>query len=319
MGRGERRVRSMTWGCVLAWTATMGWCTAAEPLRLGPYGREPKAPVPSGPPAIIWFHAVKTNSLESLRLALDSHLPNHVMVSYMHRLDAAWEQSDEALKAIEMVRQSGARLIWCRGLWPYYKNQGIGLRTLGDPNYYVQEIRTLRAEARAMKADGVALDVEPYGHSPIKSWFKSGGGLTHRERMALQEAVQAALAEVGQVDFVLPAGSLRRDHPYNVLSSLGESRISETTYTQQDGKARSVPYPYEIFGAHVSSRKWSFASAGRTCFLVQELLDRSQVWSDKQGLFLYASGAECLKVARDLHEYGQAVLARGTRTLASGQ
>jgi len=220
---------------------------------------------------------------------------------------------------VQRLQKTGARLIWCRCLWPYYKNQGIGLRILGDPNYYVREIRALRDEARAMKADGVALDVEPYGHSPIKSWFKAGGGLTHRERTALQEAVRAALEEVGQVDFVLPAGSLRKEHPYNVLSSLGESRISETTYTQQAGQPRAAPYPYEIFGAHVSGRKWSFASAGRTCYLVRELLDRSQVWSDKQGLFLYASGADCLQVARDLREYGQAVLAGGARTVASGQ
>jgi len=310
MRRCERHLMTMTMGCVLVWTLVTGWCTAAQPLRLGPYGREQQAPAPSGPPAIIWFHAVKTNSLESLRLALDSRLPNHVMVSYMHRRDAVWEESDEALKAIEMVRRSGARLIWCRDLWPYYKNQGIGLQSLRDPNYYVQEVRALRAEAQAMKADGVALDVEPYGHSPIKPWFKSGGGLSQRELTAMRAAIQAALEEVGQVEFVLPAGSLRKDHPYNLLSSLGERRISESTYYQEAGAVRPVPYPYEIFGAHVSSRKWSFAPAGRACFLIQELLDRSQVWSDKQGLFLYASGPDCLKVAKDLRDYAKALCQR---------
>ena len=93
----------------------------------------------------------------------------------------------------------------------------------------------------------------------------------------------------------MPAGSLQKDHPYNLLSRLGVQRISENTYYQDGGTVRPVPYPFEIFGAHVSGRKWSFAPAGQSCYLVDELFDRSQVWSAKQGLFLYATGPDSLK------------------------
>jgi hypothetical protein len=265
-------------------------------------------PGPSGPPAIIWFHSVKSNSIQSLRTALSSRLPNHVMISYMHRRDADLQKSREALEAIDLVRKSGARLIWCRDLWPYYKNQGISEAVLTDPNYYVQEIRALRAEAQAMRADCVALDVEPYGLSPLKSVFKAGCKLTRQDLKAMDQAIQAAIQEAGQVDFVLPAGSLQKDHPYNLLSRLGIQRISEGTYYQDGSVVRPVPYPYEIFGVHVSYRKWSFAPAGRSCFMVDDLFDRSQVWSAKQGLFLYSTGPDSPKVAKALLDYGNAIV-----------
>jgi hypothetical protein len=179
---------------------------------------------------------------------------------------------------------------------------------LVDPNYYVQEIRSLRAEAQAMSADGVALDVEPYGHSPLKPAFKSGLRLRHQDLKVMAQAIQAAVQQAGQVEFVLPAGSLQKDHPYNLLSGLGVQRISESTYYEDSGTVRSVPYPYEIFGAHVSCRKWSFAPGGQSCFLVDELFDRSQVWSAKQGLFLYSTGPDSLKVAKALQDYTNAIL-----------
>ena len=317
MRRCERRVLTWTMGCVLAWTVMPGWSATVQPLK--GLGQVQQDPVPSGPPAIIWFHAVKSNSVESLRTALASRLPNHVMISYMHRRDADWQKSQEAQEAIDLVRQSGAKLIWCRDLWPYYKNQGIGESVLVDPNYYVQEIRALRAEAVAMKADAVALDVEPYGHSPLKSSFKSGLKLSHKDLKAMGQAIQSAIQQVGQVEFVLPAGSLQKDHPYNLLSRLGVLRITENTYYQDGGTVRPVPYPYEIFGAHVSSRKWSFAPAGRSCYLVDELFDRSQVWSAKQGLFLYATGPDSLKVAKALKDYTEALVAKGKKTVVASQ
>jgi hypothetical protein len=297
--------------CVMAWGMEAGWSVTVQPLKgLGQVSPVLQDPVPSGPPAIIWFHAVKSNSMESLRTALASRLPNHVMISYMHRRDADWQKSQEALEAIDLVKKSGARLIWCRDLWPYYKNQGIGESVLIDPNYYVQEIRTLRTEAVAMKADAVALDVEPYGHSPLKPLFKSGLKLSRQNLKAMAQAIQSAIQQTGQVEFVLPAGSLQKDHPYNLLSRLGVLRISEHTYYQDGGTVRPVPYPFEIFGAHVSGRKWSFAPTGKSCFLVDELFDRSQVWSAKQGLFLFASGPDSPSVAKALQDYTKAILQR---------
>jgi len=313
MRRLGKRDVVLALACVAALGSQAGWSVTVQSLSgLGRVAQAPQEPVPSGPPAIIWFHPVKSNSIQSLRVALSSRLPNHVMISYMHRRDADWQKSREAMEAIEVVRQSGARLIWCRDLWPYYKNKGIGEGVLADPNYYVQEIRSLRAEGQAMKADCVALDVEPYGHSPLKSLFKSGLKLSRRDLNAMAQAIQAAIQEVGQVEFVLPAGSLQKDHPYNLLSSLGTRRISESTYYQDSGTVRPVPYPFEIFGAHVSPRKWSFASSGRSCFMAEDLFNRSQIWSSKQGLFLYSSGPDSLKVAKALQDYTQDLVARST-------
>lgn len=301
----------VTLACGMAWATKPGCCMAVQTLGgLGPAAQVQMDRVPSGPPAIIWFHAAKSNPLQSLRMALSSRLPNHVMVSSMHRREADWQSSREVVKAIEMVKQSGAKLIWCRSLWPTYQNQGISLDTLADPNYYVQEILSLRAEAQAMKADYVALDVEPYGHSPLKSVFKSGGKISPRTLRAMAQAIPLALQQTGQVDFVLPAGGLQKDHPYNLLSGLGTRRISESTYYQDGGTVRPVPYPYEIFGAHVSPRKWTFAASGRSCFLVGELFDHSQVWSSRQGLFLYSSGSDSLKVASALHDYADVLYHR---------
>jgi len=231
------------------------------------------------------------------------------MISFMHRLDADWQASPEALKAIEHVQQAKVALIWCRSLWPYYHNGQIGLRTLMDPQYYVNEIRALQAEGQAMKADYVAFDLEPYGRSPLKGLFKGQGAFTSQELAAIRRAVQQAIEQAGQVDFVLPAGSPRRDHPYNILSGLGRLRICQGTY-YNNPLARRIPYDYEIFGAHVSGQKWRFVKPDREYFTVQDLFDRSQIWSNRRGLFIYSTGADSPKVAEDLKQYSKSLLAR---------
>lgn len=265
---------------------------------------------PSSPqqPMIIWFHAVKTNPLGSLQTALSSGIPNHVMVSYMHRLDANWQRSGEALKAIEAVRQANVRLIWCRCLWPYYSNKQIRPSVLMDPDYYVQEIRALRAEGQAMKADLVALDLEPHGRSPLKGLFKGPGGLTGQELATMRRAILTAIEQAGQVDLVLPAGTNNKDHPYNIISGLGRIRICQRTYDRTSVKR--IPYEYEVFGAHVTDKKWRFVGSANRCFTIEQLLDQSQIWSQKQGLFIYTSGLESTKVADDLKAYTKGLISK---------
>jgi hypothetical protein len=307
-----RRLNKVAVSLIGLWSMTLhldpAWSARVQPLTLPESPAQVLAsPAPQGPPQIIWFHAVKSNPISSLRTALASRMPNHVMVSYMHRRDADWQKSREALEAIQLVQQSGMRLIWCRDLWPYYKNQGMREAVLLDPNYYMQEILALRAEAQAMNADAVALDVEPYGLSPLKAIFKANVRLNPRDLKIMEQAIDLAIQQAGQVDFVLPAGSLQRDHPYNLLSHLGMQRISEGTYYQDGGVVRPVPYTFEVFGAHVSTRKWGFAPEGRSCYLVEDLFDRSQIWSSKQGLFLYSTGQDSPKVAKALQDYAKAV------------
>lgn len=278
---------------------------------LGPgHAMEAPSPGPYGPktPMIIWFHAVKTNPLGSLQTALSSGIPNHVMVSYMHRLDADWQRSGEALKAIEVVRQANVRLIWCRCLWPYYSNKQIKPSVLMDPDYYAQEIRALRAEGQAMKADLVALDLHPYARSPLKGLFKGPDALTGQQLARMRRAIQMAVEQAGQVDLVLPAGSNIKDHPYNILSGLGRIRICEGTYDWTTVKR--IPYEYEVFGAHATSKKWRFVGSANRSFTIEQLLDQSQIWSQKHRLFIYTSGLESAKVADDLKAYTKALISK---------
>jgi hypothetical protein len=133
-------------------------------------------------------------------------------------------------KPIEMVKKSDAKLIWCRDLWPYYANEKIKLADFFDPNYYIREVNYLRSEGKQMEADFVALDIEPYGYSPMKRYMKSKDYLTFQQRSLLHQVIQDAIKRVGKVDFVLPAGVMDLRHPYNILSGLGENRITESTY-----------------------------------------------------------------------------------------
>ncbi|MDH7600281.1 MAG: hypothetical protein QHH07_11715 [Sedimentisphaerales bacterium] len=269
----------------------------------------PIATYPQATPLVIWFHAVKTNPIGSLQTALSSGIPNHVMIWYMHRLDADWQASPDARKAIELVRQAQVRLIWCRSLWPYYKDRHMGIKTLTDPQYYVEQIRMLQAEGQAMKADYVALDLEPSGASPLKGLFKGPGAFTPQELKAIASAVQRAIGQAGQVDFVIPAGSTQRSHPYNVLCNLGRMRICKDTY-YGDAISRRPPYEYHIFGANVSCRKWRFVQTRNQYYTIQDLFDKSQIWSDRQGLLIYAAGPDSTKVAQDLKDYSKGLVAR---------
>ena len=72
-------------------------------------------------PQIIWFHSVSSNDPASLKLALSSGMVSHVLMLYMHRNDADF-RDEKVQYATRLVKAYGAKLIWCRDLWPYYKN-----------------------------------------------------------------------------------------------------------------------------------------------------------------------------------------------------
>jgi hypothetical protein len=261
---------------------------------------------PVARPEIIWFHCVSSNSSESLQVALASGLVSHVMVLYMHRNDA--DIQDEKVRlAVKSVRAHGAKLIWCRDLWPYYKNGSCDADQIYDANYYSHEIFHLRQEAEQLKADATALDLEPYGESVFKPVFKDPTVRSRVDLARIQEAVTAAVKDVGQVDYVLPAGSTEAHHPLNKVSLLGKNRISESTYYNLESRLRKVKYPYEIFGAYVRTTHVHPEDPLLPFFTAEALFVHSEVWSSKRGVFIYTDGPHSLETAQSLYQFARTI------------
>jgi len=259
-------------------------------------------------PMIIWFHSAYGNSLESLKTALSSGMISHVIVLYMHRKDRDWKANQKVRKAVEMVKNSDAKLIWCRDLWPYYAINDTKYEDLFNPLYYIQEIRHLRAEAKEMGADFVGLDTEPYGNSPMKLYLKGKDRirLNYGKRQQIKLAIEKVVQEAGKIDFILPAGSGSTDHPHNIIANLGKIRIAESTYHANEEYIKKLQYPYEIFGVYLNTVKRNEQNPKAPFVLVREIFDeRPYLWSNKKGLFLYTDRNRCLAVAKDLVAYAK--------------
>ncbi len=286
------------------------WAQAPKEVSASSVAESTRPPVAQ--PAVIWFHSVSSNSLASLRQALSSRLINHVLMLYMHRNDADWRSSEKALAAIDMVKKSKAKLIWCRDLWPYYKIKAVQAEDLFDPNYYVTEVAHLRAEAAEIGADLVALDTEPYGDSPLKQYLKNKQAYTAGNFRSLTATLEHALKRLKKVDYILPAGSTARLHPYNLLSQLGVNRISETTYYNRSDRVARIKYPFEIYGTYVRPYRGNPEHARLPFYLVTDVFEQSQIWAHKKGVLLYTDGKHCEKTALALAQYGQYVLSQGS-------
>jgi hypothetical protein len=266
------------------------------------------APVMAAP-EILWFHSVSSNSLESLDVALSSGLVSHVMVLYMHRNDADI-MDGKVQKAVQLVKVHGAKLIWCRDLWPYYKNGACDPLQIYEANYYVHEVFHLRKEGELLNADAIALDCEPYGESVFKPVFKDATIRSRVDLNRLELAVTAAIDQVGKVDYILPAGSTDARHPLNRVSQLGQNRISESTYYNLESRLRKVKYPYEIFGAYVRASHVHPEHPLLPFFTADALFTHSEVWSGKKGVLLYTDGPHSLETAQSLCEYAQKILSQ---------
>lgn len=259
-------------------------------------------------PIIIWFHNAGADSIEALKVALLSGIPNHVMIYYRYRGEVTrWQENPrQILQAIQLVKASSAKLIWSRCLWPYWDQSNIKPEDFFDPNYYINEIKILRAEAKRIGADFVALDIEAYGDSIMKAPIGRGDWLWGDQLDIMQSMVDAVIQAVGQVDFIYPGGNARRPNaPWNFLAVLGENRISEDTYYDNPERLALVTYPYEIFGAYVNIVKERAGYPDKPHFLVPEIFDRAELWSDKKGLFLYSKEGLALEVAKELLAYSK--------------
>jgi len=254
-------------------------------------------------PIVIWFHSYYYSD-ESLKTALSSGLITHVMLQHMHRADSDWKTNAPVRKAIEVMKKSDAKLIWSRNLWPYYNNENIKLSDFFDPSYYIQEINALRAEAKEMGADFVSLDNEPYGKSIMAYYLKSRRKPTVREREKLKAAVKQAVATVGKIDFTMHAGAIGRPS-FAILAQLAQNRICEQTYWFDKERYKKIKYSYEIFGAYVNTTRKRPEKPHAPYFVVSDVFERSHLWSDKKGVFLYTTREKAPALAKELVAYAK--------------
>ena len=258
-------------------------------------------------PIIIWFHNGVTDKPEALKIALSSGLVNHVIVKYMHPADRDWRKKKNVLEAIEIVKRSRAKLIWCRNAWPYENVQDARLSDFFDANYYIRQITNLRAEAAEMGADYVALDMEAYAYAPVGRYLKGKDRifLSKAQWRQLEEAIDTAIEKAGKVDFIFPGGSVDETKPNGVLARLGKMRIAEETYWSNEERQKRITFPYEIFGAYLNTVREDKNHPGSWHFLVPEIFEKSELWSKKEGLFLYPKERRAMEVARELLAYSR--------------
>ncbi|MHC4664335.1 MAG: hypothetical protein ACYS9T_00055 [Planctomycetota bacterium] len=263
-------------------------------------------------PIVIWSHNSWYGSIPALETVLSSGLITHVLVGYMHRNDYRPKDGPNIRKSIEIVKKSGAKLIWCRPLWEYYAVENSKFEDLFDSSRYIREIRNLRGEGREIGADFIAFDTESSGSSPMRRIFISNNRviLNDRDHRRLELVIEQVIKTTGKIDFILPAGYWGypgHNHPYDVLAKLGKLRIAENTYYDNMRAINAIKYPYEIFGVHLDILKENKRNKYNTYFLPYEIFERSDLWSDKKGIFLYTNTKKSLAVAGELLAYSRSL------------
>jgi len=260
-------------------------------------------------PIIIWSHNGVTDSPKTLKLAISSGLVSHVMIKYLHRADADWRQKKTVVEAIRIVKQSKAKLIWCRSTWPYWKVQDVHAEDFFEPHYYIKEIKILRREADEMGADFCALGLEAHAYAPMKRYLAGRDRiiLTQSQWKKLEDTIAQTIKSVGKVDFILGAGSINKTQPINILSRLGKMRITGWTYWSNKERLDMINFEYEIFGAYINTVREDKYRPNLWHYLVPEIFEKSERWSGKCGLFLYPKEKNALAVAKELVAYAESL------------
>ena len=263
-------------------------------------------------PIIIWNHNIYKDSIDALETAVSTDLITHVNIKRLHRYDCLIEKyakyEDMVPKVIDLCKQNNVKVILTRTLWPSWRISHSNKNDLYQSEYYIREIEHLKNDANSLGADYIGLDIEPYAKSPLKKIIKKRN-YNRRDLEILKNAVRSAKKETGGVDFIYPAGSNLVHHPYNIISQLATYRISEHTYYDNKDGIKNVKYPFEIFGAFVKLEKENSYRKDLPFFLVEDIFDRSELWSDKKGVWLYKGSSTAkeknyaLKLAKRLEQY----------------
>lgn len=258
------------------------------------------------PSTVIWYHNPRGHSPESLRVALSSKLITHVLVKPMHRFDMPL--SDSRIQAsIKIMHESeDVKFIWGQGLWPMYRHQDVTQRFIVDPDYYVREIRQIRKEMEIVGADFTALDTEPYGKSVMIPVIKGKNVDFTQIYPRIADAVRNATERVGKVDFVFPAGSQNKLHPYNALAALGKKRIAEYTYYDNPTRLRRKGIPHDVPGFFVNTHRENAKYPQLPFFTIEQVFLRRELWEAKDAIFIY-QGKHPDEAAQALVDYARKI------------
>jgi hypothetical protein len=264
-------------------------------------------------PIMIWHCTLIRDSFESVRRALDSGIPSHLNIYVSNRWTGGVLDDPKMIEKMKQMiaeaRRRGVRTILTRNLWPTYSVKGLDSEILFDAGYYIREIQVLRQERQLYGVDAIGLDIEAYGRdrSPVGRYlqWKHNYKPTQAEQARLQQVIQRVINSTGQVDFLYPAGSLRPYHFFNTIALLGEYRIAESSYYDNQ-VYMIIQYPYEVFGVYINIVKQEpNTSPARPYYLVPEVFEQADRWSKRKGVFLYPREDKALEVAQALYQYSQ--------------
>ena len=260
--------------------------------------QEQSATENKGQPIIIWFHNAPVHKPATLEKALSSGIITHVWILFLNPQDAPLPKLNKARQAIKVCKKHNVKVIWARTLWPSYEVRNFHRSDMSDPNYYKNFIDTIRAEARILGADYTTVDTEPYALFPFKEIKKKP--LNPKEYDAIKDAVQKAINEKGQLDFIAPAGGAYPYRIYEAVRDLGKLKVAEHTYFDIPRKIKDKKRPYDVFGAYINVTKQNPQHPKAPFFTPKEILERQDLWGHKKGLYISANHKDMEKVAEML-------------------
>ncbi len=237
---------------------------------------------------VIWPFVGSRAKPESLAAALSSKLITDVAIFAGNRDTSDTLDAPQTQEAITIARREGVELILVRYLWPTQPGPSAELTTLFDVAHYVREIELLRQEADRIGAGSVGFDAETYGPTPLTDHFRAPDGFLPEDYDALVATIDEVVSQSGQVDFILPAGSVRDYHPYGALAALARKRISESTYYDNEQDIGWIPYSYDLAGMYLNVSKDHPVWPTKPYFLPSEMFgEKAYIWRRKEGLMIW--------------------------------
>jgi hypothetical protein len=278
-----------------------------ESVSPGVEEREHFKTPPAGAAPAIWSFSGWRDEAESVETALASGLITHVAVLVGSRETSDTLRKPQTQAAIAVAKAAGVKLILVRFLWRTQPKDGFGVQTLTDPAHYVREINLLRDEAAEIGASLVGFDTEAYGPTAITEHMRKRT-FTKEHYDGIAATIAAVVEQVGQVDFILPAGSSKANHPYMAIARFGKQRISEGTYYDRTDYPdwSWIKYPYEIPGLYVNVEKENATNPHLRYYLPSEVFgSKAHIWQSKQGLFIWPREGRASEVAGLLLDFSK--------------
>lgn len=253
---------------------------------------------------VVWIFNPVKDSNDSLNTALSSKLINHVIIHLGGRVTENFESGQYRKKiqvAIELAKKHNCKTIFFRYFWPTYNKPSFSSELLFDSHYYVYEINSLKEKAKEYKVDYIGFDLEAYKKSPVGKYLRWENNyvLNKTERERLSGVVDQAIKVSGKVDFVYPAGSVRKYHAYNILSKLANFKIAERTYYDNEIYL-NFEYKYDIFGIYLNTDSHNQRNLRKKYYTVDSLLNHMDRWKDKKGIFLFRYPGKAQEIAKQL-------------------